>query len=119
MTLIPASSEGTSPVIRGWLGMKDAAGDASPFPPENHFVNRIGWLRAAVLGANDGLLSVSSLMVGVTAAAVDRPHLLLTGVAGIVAGAMSMAAGEYVSVSSQADSEKAHRARASRACREP
>ena len=76
-------------------------------PPEHHFVNRTGWLRAAVLGANDGLLSVASLLVGVSAASFDRSQLLLTGVAGIVAGAMSMAAGEYVSVSSQADSESA------------
>jgi VIT1/CCC1 family predicted Fe2+/Mn2+ transporter len=75
--------------------------------PEKHFVTRTGWLRAAVLGANDGLLSTSSLMVGVAAASVGPSQLLLTGVAGIVAGAMSMAAGEYVSVSSQADSEKA------------
>lgn len=76
-------------------------------PPEHHYVNRTGWLRAAVLGANDGLLSVASLLVGVSAASFDRSQLLLTGVAGIVAGAMSMAAGEYVSVSSQADSENA------------
>jgi VIT1/CCC1 family predicted Fe2+/Mn2+ transporter len=76
-------------------------------PPEKHFVTRIGWLRAAVLGANDGLLSTSSLMVGVAAASAGMPQLILTGVAGIVAGAMSMAAGEYVSVSSQADSENA------------
>jgi len=75
-------------------------------PSERHFAHRIGWLRAAVLGANDGLLSVSSLMVGVSAAAVGSSTLVLTGIAGIVAGAMSMAAGEYVSVSSQADSEK-------------
>jgi vacuolar iron transporter family protein len=74
---------------------------------ETHFVTRIGWLRAAVLGANDGLLSTSSLMVGVAAAAAGSSQIILTGVAGIVAGAMSMAAGEYVSVSSQADSEKA------------
>ena len=74
---------------------------------ETHFVTRIGWLRAAVLGANDGLLSTSSLMVGVAAAAAGPSQIILTGVAGIVAGAMSMAAGEYVSVSSQADSEKA------------
>ena len=82
-----------------------------PAHAEIHFVTRIGWLRAAVLGANDGLLSVASLMVGVSAASVDRSQLLLTGVAGIVAGAMSMAAGEYVSVSSQADSEAADLAR--------
>lgn len=75
--------------------------------PEQHFVTRSGWLRAAVLGANDGLLSTSSLMVGVAAASAVSTQLVLTGVAGIVAGAMSMAAGEYVSVSSQADSERA------------
>lgn len=74
---------------------------------EHHYVNRIGWLRAAVLGANDGLLSTSSLMVGVAAAAASGSQLVLTGVAGIAAGAMSMAAGEFVSVSSQSDSEKA------------
>lgn len=82
-------------------------------PPhrEAHFVTRIGWLRAAVLGANDGLLSTSSLMVGVAAAAAGSSQIILTGVAGIVAGAMSMAAGEFISVSSQADSEKADIAR--------
>ena len=80
-------------------------------PPEIHFAHRVGWLRATVLGANDGLLSVSSLMVGVSAAEVASSTLLLTGVAGIVAGAMSMAAGEYVAVSSQADSEKSDLAR--------
>ena len=74
---------------------------------EEHYVNRSAWLRAAVLGANDGLLSTSSLLVGVAAASVSGRQLLVTGVAGIVAGAMSMAAGEYVSVSSQADSEAA------------
>ncbi len=78
-----------------------------PDAPEQHYVTRTGWLRAAVLGANDGLLSVASLMVGVSGASFERSQLLLTGVAGIVAGAMSMAAGEYVSVSSQADSEAA------------
>lgn len=78
-----------------------------PDTPEAHYVNRSGWLRAAVLGANDGLLSVASLLVGVSGAQFERSPLLLTGVAGIVAGAMSMAAGEYVSVSSQADSEAA------------
>jgi VIT1/CCC1 family predicted Fe2+/Mn2+ transporter len=78
---------------------------------EGHFVNRTGWLRAAVLGANDGLLSTGSLMSGVAAASVASHQLILTGVAGIVAGAMSMAAGEYVSVSSQADTEAADRRR--------
>lgn len=74
---------------------------------EHHLVGRTGWLRAAVLGANDGLLSTSSLMVGVAAADVDLRHVLISGVAGLIAGAMSMAAGEYVSVSSQADAEAA------------
>lgn len=78
---------------------------------ENHLIERIGWLRAAVLGANDGLISTSSLIVGV-AAAIAGPHeVLVAGVAGLVAGAMSMAAGEYVSVSSQADTEEADMAR--------
>lgn len=74
---------------------------------ETHRTLRIGWLRAAVLGANDGIVSTASLMVGVAAANVGRSELLLAGVAGLVAGAMSMAAGEYVSVSSQADTEQA------------
>ena len=75
--------------------------------PEKHRTHRIGWLRAAVLGANDGILSTASLIVGVAAAHVSRSSILLTGVAGLVAGAMSMAAGEYVSVSSQSDTERA------------
>lgn len=74
---------------------------------ENHLVQRIGWLRAAVLGANDGIVSTASLIVGVAAAATTPGDVLMAGVAGLVAGAMSMAAGEYVSVSSQADTEKA------------
>ncbi|MFZ2079481.1 MAG: VIT family protein [Xanthobacteraceae bacterium] len=79
--------------------------------PESHFVIRIGWLRAAVLGANDGILSTASLIVGVAAAAATRNDVLIAGVAGLVAGAMSMAAGEYVSVSSQSDTERADLAR--------
>ena len=79
--------------------------------PESHFVNRIAWLRAAVLGANDGILSTASLIVGVAAAAATQNEVLIAGVAGLVAGAMSMAAGEYVSVSSQSDSEQADLAR--------
>jgi vacuolar iron transporter family protein len=75
--------------------------------PELHRTERIGWLRAAVLGANDGIVSTASLMVGVAAASAGPAALLLTGVAGLVAGAMSMAAGEYVSVSSQSDTEQA------------
>jgi VIT1/CCC1 family predicted Fe2+/Mn2+ transporter len=74
---------------------------------ERHTVARIGWLRAAVLGANDGIVSTASLIVGVAAAATTKQPILVAGVAGLVAGAMSMAAGEYVSVSSQADTEKA------------
>jgi VIT1/CCC1 family predicted Fe2+/Mn2+ transporter len=78
---------------------------------ENHLVSRIGWLRAAVLGANDGIISTASLIVGVASAHAAQSEVLLTGVAGLVAGAMSMAAGEYVSVSSQSDTEKADLAR--------
>jgi len=78
-------------------------------PPheEHHFIQRTGWLRAAVLGANDGILSTSSLMIGVVAAAASFDDILLAGVAALVAGALSMAAGEYVSVSSQSDTERA------------
>lgn len=74
---------------------------------EHHYSVRIGWLRAAVLGANDGIVSISSLIIGVAAAHVSHAEILLAGVAGLVAGAMSMAAGEYISVSSQADTEEA------------
>jgi VIT1/CCC1 family predicted Fe2+/Mn2+ transporter len=74
---------------------------------ERHYAERIGWLRAAVLGANDGIVSTASLVVGVAAADAARPAVLVAGVAGLVAGAMSRAAGEYVSVSAQADTEKA------------
>lgn len=78
---------------------------------ERHNIGRIGWLRAAVLGANDGIVSTSSLIVGVAAAAAGKPEVLLAGFAGLAAGALSMAAGEYVSVSSQADTEQADLAR--------
>lgn len=74
---------------------------------ERHKNQRIGWLRAAVLGANDGIVSTASLILGVAAAGVTSHNILITGVAGLVAGSMSMAAGEYVSVSSQSDTEKA------------
>lgn len=74
---------------------------------ERHRTERIGWLRAAVLGANDGILSTGSLLLGVASANTSRSAVLITGIAGLVAGAMSMAAGEYVSVSSQADTERA------------
>ena len=77
---------------------------------ERHRTERIGWLRAAVLGANDGIVSTASLVVGVAAAEASRSDVLVAGVAGLVAGALSMAAGEYVSVSSQADTERADRA---------
>jgi VIT1/CCC1 family predicted Fe2+/Mn2+ transporter len=77
----------------------------------HHRIHHTGWLRAAVMGANDGIVSTASLVVGVAAATVDRSGVLIAGVAGLVAGAMSMAAGEYVSVSSQADTEKADLAR--------
>jgi len=78
---------------------------------EKHYVNRSGWLRAAVLGANDGILSTASIAIGVAAASSDRQILIFTTLAGLVAGALSMAAGEYVSVSSQADIETADLAR--------
>ncbi len=75
--------------------------------PERHFTHRTGWLRASVLGANDGIVSTASLIVGFAAAEATRGNVLLAGISGLVAGAMSMAAGEYVSVSSQADTEAA------------
>lgn len=74
---------------------------------EHHRAHRVGWLRAAVLGANDGIVSTASLIIGVAAAEVAHSNVLIAGIAGLVAGAMSMAAGEYVSVSSQADTERA------------
>lgn len=86
--------------------MKSAKNKVEPHG-ENHRSHHIGWLRAAVLGANDGIISTSSLIVGVSAAHATNHSILITGVAGLVAGAMSMAAGEYVSVSSQSDIEKA------------
>ncbi|MQC26923.1 MAG: VIT family protein [Chloroflexi bacterium] len=85
---------------------------------EKHYAERIGWLRAAVLGANDGIVSTASLVVGVAAASAARGEILVAGVAGLVAGAMSMAAGEFVSVSSQADTEKADLAREKKELRE-
>lgn len=80
-------------------------------PTELHHSDRIGWLRAAVLGANDGILSTASLILGVAAAGATGSGVIIAGIAGLVAGAMSMAAGEYVSVSSQADTEAADLAR--------
>lgn len=86
----------------------------SIFHRERHLVSRIGWLRAAVLGANDGIVSTSSLIIGVAAASANPQAILVAGAAGLVAGAMSMAAGEYVSVSSQSDTEQADLARESK-----
>ena len=86
--------------------------------PETHLVQRIGWLRAAVLGANDGIISTASLILGVATAAASKEDVLLSGVAALVAGAMSMAAGEYVSVSSQSDTERADLAKERRELRE-
>ena len=82
--------------------------------PENHLITWIGWLRAAVLGANDGIISTASLVMGVASAASSSHEALIAGVAGLAAGAMAMAAGEYVSVSSQADTEHADLAREAR-----
>lgn len=87
-------------------------------PKEGHFINRSGWLRAAILGANDGIVSTASLLVGVAAAGMDRSGVLLTGLAGLTAGAFSMAAGEYVSVSAQSDIEAADLERERRALEE-
>jgi vacuolar iron transporter family protein len=86
--------------------------------PEKHRTHRSGWLRAAVLGANDGIVSTASLLVGMASAGTSHDNVILAGVAGLVAGAMSMAAGEYVSVSSQADIERADLAREAREQRE-
>ncbi len=80
---------------------------SAPPHPERHYIRRTGWLRASVLGANDGIVSTASLVIGVAAAAAAPAEILLAGMAGLVAGAMSMAAGEYVSVSSQSDTEQA------------
>jgi VIT1/CCC1 family predicted Fe2+/Mn2+ transporter len=91
--------------------------DTRPDPPHHavHYVNRVGWLRAAVLGANDGIVSTASLMMGVAASGAGGSSVLLSGVAALVAGAMSMAAGEYVSVSAQADTERADLAKEQKA----
>lgn len=91
---------------------------ASAHPDDPHYVSRSGWLRAAVLGANDGIVSTASLLVGVAASGADRHAVLLAGVAGLTAGALSMAAGEYVSVSSQSDTERADIAREAEALRD-
>ncbi len=80
-----------------------------------HYVNRVGWLRAAVLGANDGIVSTASLLTGIAASGASRDTILLSGIAALVAGAMSMAAGEYVSVSAQSDTERADLAKEKKA----
>ncbi|MEO0698605.1 MAG: VIT family protein [Pseudomonadota bacterium] len=90
----------------------------SAHPDDPHFTQRSGWLRAAVLGGNDGIVSVASLIVGVASASSSREAVLIAGIAGLVAGALSMAAGEYISVSSQADLEKADTAREAQALSE-
>jgi VIT1/CCC1 family predicted Fe2+/Mn2+ transporter len=87
--------------------IKPVEGILSRLPKENHNTSRVGWLRAAVLGANDGILSTASLIIGVAAASTGPGAILVAGIAGLVAGSLSMAAGEYVSVSSQADAETA------------
>jgi VIT1/CCC1 family predicted Fe2+/Mn2+ transporter len=91
---------------------------ASAHPDDPHYVSRSGWLRAAVLGANDGVVSVSSLIVGVAAADTNPSTVVIAGIAGLSAGAMSMAAGEYVSVSSQSDTERADIVRETQALKE-
>lgn len=91
---------------------------ASAHPGDPHYITRSGWLRAAVLGANDGVVSVSSLIVGVAAADPNPSTVVIAGIAGLSAGAMSMAAGEYVSVSSQSDTERADIAREAKALQE-
>ena len=95
------------------VGRHDREARVSRSHAERHLVSRIGWLRAAVLGANDGIVSTASLIVGVAAASAATSDVLVAGIAGLVAGAMSMAAGEYVSVSSQSDTEQADLARES------
>lgn len=92
--------------------------EASAHPGDPHYITRSGWLRAAVLGANDGIVSVSSLLVGVAAADPNPTTVVIAGIAGLTAGAMSMAAGEYVSVSSQSDVERADIARETRALKD-
>lgn len=91
---------------------------ADAHPDDPHFISRSGWLRAAVLGANDGIVSVASLLAGIAASGAPREAVLLAGIAGLSAGALSMAAGEYVSVSSQSDIERADIKREKRALRE-
>src|SRR5579883_969919 len=85
---------------------------------EQHLIGRVGWLRAAVLGANDGILSTASLILGVATASHSKSGILISGISGLVAGALSMAAGEYVSVSTQADVEKAELAQEKRELKE-
>lgn len=96
----------------------DNRDDPSAHPDDPHYIGRLGWLRAAVLGANDGIVSVGALIVGVAAAEPGRQAILIAGIAALAAGAMSMAMGEYVSVSSQSDTERADIAREREALRQ-
>jgi VIT1/CCC1 family predicted Fe2+/Mn2+ transporter len=96
------------------IALKWTAMDSTSHPPEIHYTHNSNWLRAAVLGANDGIVSTASLIIGVAASSASHRAVLVAGVAGLVAGAMSMAAGEYVSVSSQSDTEQADLARETR-----
>jgi VIT1/CCC1 family predicted Fe2+/Mn2+ transporter len=104
---ITTRTTAASPVLADVLLPNHGANTKMQHQSEGHRTHRIGWLRAAVLGANDGIVSTASLLLGVAAASASHHDILLTGVAGLVAGAMSMAAGEYVSVYSQADTEGA------------
>jgi VIT1/CCC1 family predicted Fe2+/Mn2+ transporter len=113
MPILDEGSAFSEPVANTGLAFirTDCGGSLSRHHAEKHLVSRIGWLRAAVLGANDGIVSTASLIVGVAAASTSRTDVLVAGIAGMIAGAMSMAAGEYVSVSSQSDTERADLAR--------
>jgi vacuolar iron transporter family protein len=103
--MLPVCCSDLPPIVQSEAHMRHS---------ERHRTHRTGWLRAAVLGANDGIVSTASLVLGVAAAGASKESILIAGVAGLVAGAMSMAAGEYVSVSSQADTERADLARESK-----
>lgn len=110
MLLFPPASDANFIFLRAYIERQSPVSRLDRHA-ERHLISRIGWLRAAVLGANDGIVSIASLIVGVAAAHALKNDILLAGAAGLVAGAMSMAAGEYVSVSSQSDTEKADLAR--------
>ena len=105
--MIRSAPKTPRPLVEGALIVSPDSGPARTVRPERHLSHRTGWLRAAVLGANDGILSTGSLVLGVAAAGGSRSAIVTAGVAGLAAGSMSMAAGEYVSVSSQRDTERA------------